>query len=408
MPGSTDVKEQERLATLEQYDVLDTPQEEAFDRITRLACQFFDAPMSTITMIDGHRSWFKSQEGGSPGCEAPKSSAFCTVTIQESEPVVVLDTLADERFRNNIFVVGKPHIRFYTGVPLRTPDGNNIGTLCLVDMKPRSFGDEQVEMLTDLARLVMSELELRKLATTDGLTCALSRRAFKEEAGRALGLAIRHRHDLSCIAFDLDHFKTINDAHGHTAGDAVLIESAAICKNEIRKTDLLGRMGGEEFAILLQHTVPAAALKVAEKLRATMADRPLLGRSGSIRFTASFGVAALDRFGSDIETFLRRADGALCEAKAQGRNRCAQWQPIATFDPSIRRRVFKAGQIAFQGGRSTIDCTVRGLSDRGASLDVISTADVPGRFKLRIDSDVLSRACRVVVKREKYLEVEFS
>ena len=79
---------------------------------------------------------------------------------------------------------------------------------------------------------------------------------------------------------------------------------------------------------------------------------------------------------------------------------CAMAATIETIDPSIRRRVFKAGQIAFRGGRSTIDCTVRGLSDLGASLDVISTADVPGRFKLRIDSDDLSRACRVVVKRE--------
>lgn len=205
----------------------------------------------------------------------------------------------------------------------------------------------------------------------------------------------------------------------HAAGDGVLIESAAICKSEIRKTDLLGRMGGEELAILLPHTGLAAALKVAEKLRATMADRPLLGRSGSIRFSASFGLAAVDRLDGkrnnapgpappDIETLLRRADDALYDAKAQGRNRCAQWLPLETIDPSIRRRVFKAGQIAFRGGRSTIDCTVRGLSDLGASLGVISTAAVPGRFKLRIDSDHMSRSCRVVVKREKYLEVEFS
>jgi diguanylate cyclase (GGDEF)-like protein len=406
--SNVDVNEQDRLAALDQYDVLDTPREETFDRITRLACRVFQAPMSTITLIDGHRTWFKSQEGVGPACEAPRASAFCNVTIKATTPLVVLDALADERFKNNPFVVGEPFVRFYAGVPLQTPEGHNIGTLCIVDVKPRAFGEDQIETLIDLARIVMSELQLRRIASTDGLTGALSRRAFKEAASRALGLAVRHRHDVSCIAFDLDHFKRINDSHGHSAGDVVLMESAEICRAQLRKTDFLGRMGGEEFAIFLPHTAAAAALDVAEKLRAAMADHSAIAPAGPIRFSASFGVAALDRFVPDVETLLRRADVALYEAKAHGRNRCSPWQSPETLDPSLQRRVFKAGRIAFNGGRSTIDCTVRGLSDHGASLSVISTAEVPGQFKLRIDSDDLSRLCRVVTKREKRLEVEFA
>jgi diguanylate cyclase (GGDEF)-like protein len=272
-------------------------------------------------------------------------------------------------------------------------------------VKPRAFEDDDIEILNDLAGVVMDELELRKLATTDGLTGALSRRAFKEGAARALGLAVRHRHEASCIFFDLDHFKDINDIHGHSVGDKVLMESAEICRAQLRQTDLLGRLGGEEFAILLPHTGAAAALVVAEKLREAMASREV---SGPTHFSASFGVAALDRSARDIETLLRRADEALYDAKAQGRNRCRLWHSRETSDPELLRRVFKAGQIAFNGGRSTIDCTVRGLSDLRASLAVINTADIPGQFKLRIEADDLSRVCRVVAKRERQLEVEFA
>jgi diguanylate cyclase (GGDEF)-like protein len=407
VPGAAQVKERDRLAALDRYDALDTPQEEAFDRVTRMACRFFRAPMSTITLVDAHRSWFKSQQGAPPGCEAPRTSAFCNVTIREAAPVVVCDTLLDERFKNNPFVLGEPFVRSYAGVPLRTPDGHNIGTLCVVDMQPRAFEDEDIGILNDLAGVVMDELELRKLATTDGLTGVLSRRAFKEGATRALGLAVRHRHEASCIFFDLDHFKDINDTHGHGVGDKVLMESAEICRAQLRQTDLLGRLGGEEFAILLPHTGAAAALAVAEKLREAIASRQILGPE-PIRFSASFGVAALDRSARDIETLLRRADEALYDAKARGRNRCTLWQTRETSDPELLRRVFKAGQIAFNGGRSTIDCTVRGLSDLRASLAVITTADIPGQFKLRIEADDLSRVCRVVAKRERQLEVEFA
>ena len=407
MPNSENLKEQARLASLARYDVLDTPQEEAFDRVTRLACRLFKVPTATITLVDGHRSWLKSTQGELPVSEAPKSSSFCNVTIKEARPLVVRDTLQDERFRHNPYVVGNPNIRFYAGAPLRTSDGQNIGALCVVDSKPRDFDADQAGVLTDLARIVMSELELRKLATTDGLTGALSRRAFREEAARSLALAIRHRHNLTCIAFDLDHFKKINDAHGHPVGDRVLVETARLCRQLLRKSDLIGRVGGEEFVILLPFTGITAAADVAEKLRMSMTDQSIDGASGSIGFSASFGLAAIDRSVLEIETLLQHADSALYEAKAQGRNRCVVWKAVETVPPNLWRRVLKAGQITFHRGGSTIDCTVRGLSEIGASLDVVSTADVPSVFKLRIDADDLSRGCRVIAKQDRHLEVEF-
>jgi diguanylate cyclase (GGDEF)-like protein len=269
MPAEVHKDEQERLAALDRYDVLDTPPEDSFDRITRLTRRVFDMPMSTITLIDGHRQWFKSRAGVS-ACETARGPALCEVVVREAKPLIVPETLADQRFVDNPFVVGAPYIRFYAGIPLRTPEGFSIGTLCAMDTKPRSFEAADVETLSDIAQIVMSELELRLLARTDGLTGALSRRAFRDELSRTLSLALRHRHDLSCIMLDLDHFKHVNDAHGHPVGDIVLTQVVAACQEELRKSDILGRLGGEEFAVLLPHTGLASALRVAEKLRAAV------------------------------------------------------------------------------------------------------------------------------------------
>ncbi|MGA0595343.1 GGDEF domain-containing protein [Enterovirga sp. CN4-39] len=396
------------MAALERYDVLDTPAEESFDRITRLTKLLFDVPIATIALLDGHRQWFKSRQGV-PVEEAPRVEAICDVTITAAAPLVVPDTLADPRFREFPLVVGGPKIRFYAGAPLRTPDGQNIGTICAMDTRPRDFSPQQVDALRDLARIVIDELELRILATTDPLTGALSRRGFRDEGGRMLALALRHRQDISCLMLDVDHFKAVNDRHGHVVGDLVLALVAETCRGALRKTDLLGRLGGEEFGVLLPHTGAASAMKVAEKLRSRLAKQRLPAPALSdIAVTASFGLASLDRSVSDLDGLLKRADGALYVAKEEGRNRCVAWQAAeAAPAPNQRRRVFKAGRVTFNSGHSVIDCTVRSLSDSGASFDVISTAGLPEEFKLQIESDNLSRLSRVVARRDKHVEVEF-
>lgn len=406
MPAEGPLREPERLVALDRYDILDTPSEEAFDRITRLARRIFDVPMSTITLVDAHRQWFKSRQG-LDACETARGPALCDVAIRESRPLIVPDTLADARFAANPFVVGEPRIRFYAGIPLQTPEGFAIGTLCVMDTKPRRFLDDQVEMLTDLAKIVMSEMELRLLAMTDGLTGTLSRRAFREQFSRALSLAQRHRHDLSCIMVDLDHFKSVNDRHGHSVGDVVLVEATAACRDELRKSDAFGRMGGEEFAVLLPHTGPAAALRVAEKLRTAIARLRIATLTGPLQVTASLGIASLDGATADMDGLLQNADAALYAAKNEGRNRCHAWQPVEIVHQGARRRVLKAGLISFNGGRSSLDCTVRSLSDASASLRIVDTAGVPETFKLLIEADGLSRKCQIVAKAEQRLDVAF-
>jgi diguanylate cyclase (GGDEF)-like protein len=399
-------REENRLAALDHFDILDTPAEETFDRITRLTKRVFGVSIATVTFIDGHRQWFKSQIG-MPDCETPRGPAFCNVAIRAAAPLVVPDALADERFFQNPFVLGEPRIRFYAGVPLSAPGGQIIGTLCAMDQTPRDFDAKELATLSDLAGIVMNELELRTLAATDGLTGALCRRAFRDEGARALALATRHGHDLSCIVFDLDHFKAVNDRHGHAVGDVVLTESVGVCRARLRKSDLLGRIGGEEFALLLPHAGRKDAMEIAEKMRTAIARLHVVGVGGPVNVSASFGVATLERSTADVDTLLKHADTALYAAKEDGRNRCVEWRPVGNGQSQLRRRVFKAGRISFNLGKSTIDCTVRALSAESAGLDVFSSAGIPAQFKLQIEADEISRFCRVVAKSEKHIEAAF-
>jgi diguanylate cyclase (GGDEF)-like protein len=397
--------EQDRLAALDNYDVLDTPREEAFDRVTRLVRSIFGVSMSTVTLIDGHRQWFNSQQGV-PHQETERGPSLCNAAINHPRPLVVPDTLADSRFADNPFVTGAPFIRFYAGVQLRSPEGDAVGTLCAMNDQPRSFDNTQLAILVDLAKTVTSELELRTLATRDALTGALSRRALREEFSRAISLARRHKFELACIFFDLDHFKSVNDTHGHGVGDLVLRTCVEACRGELRATDTIGRFGGEEFAILLPHTGAQAALAVAEKVRNAVARCRVEGETGPVRFTASFGIAALDGSELDVDQMLKRADTALYAAKAAGRNNCQIWHEEQS-ESGLLRRVLKAGLITFNGGRSTIECTIRGLSKSGAMIQVISTAGVPERFKLGVVSEELHRMCKIANKRDSQIEVVF-
>ncbi len=402
-----DILEQQRLAALDQYDILDTPAEKSFDRITRLARNIFEVPMSTVSLIDGHRQWFKSRQGSLPQ-ETCKSLSFCNIAMRQADPLVVPDAITDHRFQHNGLVLGQPHIRFYAGAPLRTPDGFGLGALCIIDTEPRQFGAREIEMLRDLAEIVTSEIEAQRLVTIDAMTGALSRHGFRRDAGRAVSLAIRHGHPLSCIAFDLDHFKAINDRHGHAAGDLALTQTVELCHQRLRNSDFLGRLGGEEFAILLPHTSTTAAMKVAEGIRDAIGKLRLTSNSGPFGFTASLGIAGIERTPIDLDELLRRADSALYAAKNAGRNCCVAWENPGNIGlGGIMRRVLKAGKIGFNSGRSTIDCTVRALSDGGADLDVVSTAGIPERFKLLISSDDISRQCTVLRKLDRRIEVAF-
>lgn len=309
-----------RQAALNRYEVLDTPGEAAFDRITQLVKTVLNVPIATVTLVDADRQWFKSCVGMDI-TETAREISFCTHTIQQREPLHIPDAEADARFAESPLVTGKPFIRAYLGVPLSTPDGYNVGSLCAIDTAARAFTPEQIAVLKSFASLVMDELELRRIAHTDHLTGAVSRRNFYMELEKALH---RYKHggaNAALLMIDIDWFKQVNDTHGHPVGDLVLKAAAERLKSRLRQNDLLGRLGGEEFGLLLQEIDLAGALEVAERMRALLADTQMID-SPPLHASASFGVAALEPGIATVDEWIALADQALYEAKRGGRNRC--------------------------------------------------------------------------------------
>jgi len=153
--------EVERLEALRRYKILDTPTEVGFDRITSLAARLFDVPIALVSLLDESRAWFKSCYGFELR-EVQRDATICSLALLSDDVLVIPDTRQDKRLTCNPFVLNEPGLRFYAGAPLLTQDGFNLGTLCLLDMKPRNaLTDEQKATLTDLAAMVVDELELR-------------------------------------------------------------------------------------------------------------------------------------------------------------------------------------------------------------------------------------------------------
>ena len=155
--------EAKRLKVLWQYDVLDTVPEEVFDDLTDLAAHICESPIALISLVDENRQWFKSRVGTSLK-ETSRDISFCAHAILQNGLFVIADATKDARFKDNPIVTGPPKVRFYAGVPLRSPDGYALGTLCVLDKKPKQLRAEQKRALMVLARHVETQLELRRHA----------------------------------------------------------------------------------------------------------------------------------------------------------------------------------------------------------------------------------------------------
>lgn len=335
--------EEARLAALLQYDVLDTDPEEAFDKITRLAKIALQMPMVAVSLVDRDRQWFKSRQGIA-SIQTPRSISFCTHTIQGVRPLIVADARSDVRFASSPLVVGEPFIRCYIGVPLRSHEGQNVGALCAMDTVVREPSPEQVQLLEHLACLVVDELELRVRASTDSLTGVMRRRPFDEQVVREIVRARRHKKPLSYAFIDVDHFKSINDAYGHGVGDLVLKKLAEVCTTELRGCDYFGRIGGEEFAVLLPETDLVTGSEVAERLRGAIEKSVIQVSGATINITASIGVTEYDGSTDDFETLLKRADSAMYDAKGSGRNRVVCRPPAGNSDSERAARSSSGGR----------------------------------------------------------------
>lgn len=499
-----------RQALLARTALLDTPAEEAFDRVVQLASELFGVPVALISLIDSKRQWFKAKVGIDV-CQTPRAISFCTHVVSQGDMLVVSNALLDERFADNPLVTGELAIRFYAGAPLRLDAQHVIGTLCLLDHRPRRFGPRQQARLQQLADtlcelirqrmllqlaerqskllltinqaqssflldrdlgaacstilhslLAMSqttlafiascqvderdscyldipsiahletgalqwlmpqlshdsrgyrlygfdhvygqaiaegeplvinqpalyddsgalegiqsllvipcffhlsvmgvlvlanraggfdqeivehlttlsdgigtllhvrglemarqaaEAELARQATLDPLTGLLNRRAFLERCQQNQQRFTRYQQRFSLLMLDLDHFKALNDRLGHPAGDYVLKEVSRQLRRSLREIDSLARWGGEEFCIMLPQEQEQEAMQLAQRLGHTLASLPLQWQGEAVHITASIGVATLNASGETTDNLIARADAAMYQAKAAGRNR---------------------------------------------------------------------------------------
>ncbi len=319
-----------RLRVVKRYDVLDTPPDGHFDRITRLAAQIFDVPISLVTIVDEDRVWFKSRHG-IDATECLRGPGLCTSAILDNSVWVANDAATDPRTLSNPLVAGELGLRFYAGAPLITSDGFRLGTLCIIDQHARDFSPDERAMLADLSALVVSELELRlaartlhaqqlaaqvrseRLAYTDHLTGLPNRRAFdlivaeQENRARSAGT------DVAVAVIDIDGLKLLNDHEGHERGDALLQTFACA----FRSSDMLYRIGGDEFTMVLPVTGTEAVEVIKHRID-TAVDRTRA--AGFPTIGASVGIALLSETGGSATATLSLADTRMYAFKAHAVN----------------------------------------------------------------------------------------
>lgn len=330
--------EAQRLEALDRLSLLDTPLEERFDRITRMVCLALDVPMSAFSLIDETRQWQKSNQG-LPGYVLPRNESFCAHAILKNEVMLVPDTSHDIRFKDHPMVTSGLKVGFYAGVPIKSPDGFNIGTLCAVDTKPRELTEDQLRVLRDLAGMVETEFRVSTLETTnsrlareleasrrqamiDPLTHIWNRAGLMEILRKEWAQATRLDEPVVVAMVDLDHFKKVNDVYGHPAGDLVLQSVARRITSVLRVEDTVGRMGGEEFLVVLPRCRGEEMFQVLDRMRKLVEALPVATEKGDISFTLSCGaILARPSRGMSIEQAIERADEALYTAKQNGRNR---------------------------------------------------------------------------------------
>ena len=307
-----------RLKTLRSLNILDTSSEERFDRLTRMAKRMFNVPIALVSMVDENRQWFKSCIGLSVS-ETSRDISFCGHAILGDDIFVIPDATKDERFADNPLVLNEPYIRFYAGCPLRFTDGSKLGTLCIIDQKPRTLSDEDLEAIKDLASTAERELAAIQLATLDELTNIPNRRGFMMVGQHSLNLCVRQKIPASLVYLDLDNFKPVNDTFGHAEGDNVLTTFANQISAVCRDSDLYARMGGDEFVILFINTTNDAAEDIIVRLQQSLKKyNQKANREYDIEF--SFGIVDFDPDKhNSIEVLLEDGDSLMYEHKKKNK-----------------------------------------------------------------------------------------
>ena len=277
-------------------------------------------------------------------CDYPEEDVemFFALTHLAQGQFNATDIQTEEYFHAQTCDLNVPEFHALAGIPLTDPHGKRFGTLCIADEQVREFGANELQMLSGFARVVSNDIcirsaahyavgdllklekekcELFELATIDPLTKALNRRSFEKFSNREVARMKREKLNLATLMIDIDHFKAVNDQYGHAVGDQVIAKLVSVITKCVRQEDLVGRLGGEEFAVVLVDANASQAEIVGNRIRNTIKQFEFPGGSGPFSIACSIGVSEPTPYDEDIQDSLQRADEALYEAKKTGRDK---------------------------------------------------------------------------------------
>lgn len=376
------VDEAKRLAALYATELYGTAPEEAFDRITRLAAKLLGVPTALISLVGSDTQWFKSR-CGFVAQTTSRDISFCGHAILSDQPLVIEDATRDERFADNPIVIGEPHIRFYAGVQLYSVERAKLGTLCVLDTRPRTLNQEELEELHELARMVEELIYHRQLAraaqelheqllhnaacapassataaaagqvkyllTHDALTGLANRQALLRNIGDSIAAWQAEGAGAVVACLNLDRFKQLNEVLGHAVGDTALVTVTRALQSHLREGDMLARAGNDEFVMLLND--PDGEERLLARLGQLMSEvnGHAYGAHDDISLTCSVGFACYPEDGQDADTLLNNAVTAMRHAKDQGGGR------IERFAQAQRREM---------GRRLTLESHLRRALER--------------------------------------------
>lgn len=302
--------EEIRLKSLKSLNILDTPPEERFDRIVRMARRMFAVPSAFISLIDTNRQWFKASIGIDFD-EISRNDAICAHAILSDKTLIIHDAASDNRFADGLLVLGDTNARFYASCPISLDNGSRVGTLGIVDDHPRILDDEALKLLRDLAATVEREFSIMQSAITDDLTGIYNRQGFILAANHSLNLCVRQDLPATLAFLDLSEFTSINENFGHEEGDRVLTDIAGHLKAECRPSDIFARVGADEFVALFINAQRDAAEGIMTRFRHKL-RKSKRSKVMGYDFSFQYGLAEYDfRQHKMIETLIDEGADAM-------------------------------------------------------------------------------------------------
>lgn len=343
--------EEQKSEILQRYQILSEDESTNPICLADTIALAMHTPFVIAALNRRYRQWYHCDHGLGAYPEADLQTYFARTHLSQAQ-FDVPDLAAEEFFSNHTLGLKIPNFGSLAGVPLMDPNGKRFGTLCVADRGKRDWTEQELNLLASFGRVVSNDIcvrsaaryavldlidlerekcDLFELATIDPLTKALNRRAFMRFSERELARFKRDNGSLATLMLDIDHFKQVNDVHGHATGDKVLSKMVSIAAGVLRQEDLIGRLGGEEFAIVLVDSSAEAAMTVADRIRQAIKQVKFPSETGPFNVSVSIGVAEPLLNEASITDALERADAALYKAKSNGRDRVE----IATENQSM-------------------------------------------------------------------------